>query len=300
MSRTPSDWRARGRDIELLDGRIFTVSLGPPGPAAAVEPVMVLHGFPLSSWTFAEAADLLARARPVVLFDFLGFGYSAKPTDGGYSVFEQADLTVAVARALGLTRVHVWSHDMGASVATELLARRERGLLPFDIVSLMLMAGGVYVEMSRPTLGQSLLMTRAGPALVRLAGDNQTIFAKQLRRTFAKPPAPQVLEDIWSLHVREDGAARMPSTIRFMHDRRRFRQRWVGALHRLDIPTLIGWGSADPVTPLAVGERLARETPGAELKVWPDLGHQPHLEDARQVAETASAFFHRVDTAHRG
>ena len=94
--------------------------------------------------------------------DFLGFGWSDKPPELAYSLFEQADATVAIAKALGLTRVHLWAHDMGTSVATELLARRERGNLPFEIASLVLMNGSVHIEMAQLTLGQRLLKTPLG------------------------------------------------------------------------------------------------------------------------------------------
>lgn len=62
------------------------------------------------------------------------------------------------------------------------------------------------------------------------------------------------------------------------------------ALHRLDIPAMIAWGAADPVTPLPIGEHLARETPGAGLTVWPGLGHRPQLEDPALVAEAVAEF----------
>ena len=64
---------------------------------------------------------------------------------------------------------------------------------------------------------------------------------------------------------------------------------------RVDMPAMIGWGAADPVTPLASGERLARETPGAELTTWPGLGHYPQLEDPAQVADAVAAFLRRAD-----
>jgi len=293
---TPAQWLARGRHLELADGRIFAVDLVPREPRTpGAGPVLILHGYPVSSWSFADAAELLARERRVVLFDLLGFGFSAKPADAAYSVFEHADVAIAVARTFGLSRVHIWAHDMGASVATELVARRERGLLPFEIASLALMNGGIYVEMSRPTLGQRMLMSRAGPALSRLAGRSRTIFLSQMRRTFGRQPAPGQLESIWAMQSRDDGVFRMPATIRFMQERARFRRRWIGALRRIDLPVLVGWGASDPVTPLAVAERLARETPGSELVAWPGLGHYPQVEDPPQVAAAVAAFMTRVE-----
>src|SRR5438105_2503959 len=132
-------WRARGKLIDTLDGRVWTGSAGGDANASASAiPVLVLHGFPTSSWEFAPLVDLLAPRRRVVFFDFLGYGLSEKPREFGYSLMEQADVVVEVSRAFNLEKVHLFAHDMGTSVATELLARAERSLLPFDLASFTL------------------------------------------------------------------------------------------------------------------------------------------------------------------
>jgi pimeloyl-ACP methyl ester carboxylesterase len=283
MTVTPEEWRKRGKHIALRDGDIFVVDL--PGPGV---PVLVLHGFPTSSWDFAAAATHLhGKGRRVVLF---GFGFSDKPHDAGYSLFEQAEIAIAVARDLRLTRVHLWAHDMGTSVATELLALRERGLLPFEIASITLMNGSVHIDMANPTLGQRILKSPLGPAFARLS--RKSIFEQQMRSIFAPqhPPSTADLEGMWSLVTRADGQLRLPSTIRYMEERVRFRRRWIGALERLDLPMLVAWGELDPVAKLAIGERLARETPGADLTTWPDLGHYPQVEAPDRVADLVDEF----------
>lgn len=290
MNVTPEAWRARGRIVDTRDGRIFAVELGTGGGV----PVLVLHGFPTSSWDFAEAADALAASgRRVVLFDFLGFGFSDKPHDAGYSLFEQAEIAIAVARACGIGRAHLWAHDMGTSVATELLALRERDRLPFDVASVVLMNGSVHVEMAEPTIGQRLLKSPAGPAFARFA--RHPIFVAQLRRVFAQAPDDAVLDGMWSLLAREDGQLRLPMIIRYMEERVRFRRRWIGALERIDLPVLVAWGAKDPVAKMAIGERLARETPGADLVSWDDLGHYPQIEQPARVASAVAEFLARVE-----
>ena len=53
----------------------------------------------------------------------------------------------------------------------------------------------------------------------------------------------------------------------------------MGALKRLDLPTLLLWARRDPVAVPAIAKGLAERIPGAEL-VWLDeLGHYPMLED---------------------
>jgi pimeloyl-ACP methyl ester carboxylesterase len=276
-------WRALGRHIDTPDGRVFTAELGKGDP-----PVLVLHGFPTSSWDFAAVASLLGSRR-LLLFDFLGSGYSDKPVRHAYSLFEQAEVAIAVARAAGVSRAHVWAHDMGTSVATELLARRERGLLPFDIESLVMMNGSVFIEMAHLTAGQKLLKTRLGPLFAAL--NSRWSFKRQLRRVFARPPSEAELDGMWELVARDDGARRLPQLIRYVGERYRFADRWTRALERFDRPALVAWGKRDPVAVFPIAERLARTIPGAQLVPFEELGHYPQVEDPVRVAATVDAFW---------
>jgi pimeloyl-ACP methyl ester carboxylesterase len=291
---TPEQWRTRGSEIVTPDGRIFVVDLAAPN---AETPILVLHGFPSSSWDFADAAASVAAHRRVVLFDFLGFGLSDKPEDAGYSLFEQAEVAIAVARHAKLTRVHLWAHDMGTSVATELLALRERGLCPFEIASVTLMNGSVHVEMASLTAGQLLLRSPLGDTFARLAG--KRVFATQMRRIFARPITDDTVDGMWSFLSRADGTLRLPKIIRYIEERVRFRRRWIGALERLDVPVLVAWGAKDPVAVVAIGERLANETPGAQMIRWEDLGHYPQMEDPLRVGSDVEQFI-RKSEAHDG
>jgi len=289
---SPEAWRARGREITIPDGRVFVVDL--PAPNADT-PVLVLHGFPSSSWDFAEAATRLAARRRVVLFDFLGFGLSDKPEDHGYSLFEQAEVAIAVAAHAKISRLHVWAHDMGTSVATELLARRERGLLPFEIASVTLMNGSVHVEMAHLTAGQIALKSPVGDLFARFAGTRR-VFGAQLKRIFARPLAEETIDAMWSLLSRADGHLRLPKTICYIEERARFRRRWIGSLERVDLPVLVAWGAKDPVAVMAIGERVAAAVPNAELVRWEDLGHYPQMEDPDRVAAEVEAFLARCDS----
>lgn len=286
-------WRKRGKYIDVPEGRVFVVDAAGPGTDAKATPVLVLHGFPTSSWDFAEVIALAARHRRVVIFDFLGFGFSDKPKDAGYALFEQADVAVLVARACGLSRVHVWAHDMGTSVATELCARRERGLLPFDMASLVLMNGSVHIEMASLTIGQHLLLSPVSGLFARLS--TKRVFSAQMRRIFGRAPRQEELDGMWELLSRDDGARRLPAIIQYVHERTRFRRRWIGALERLDVETAIGWGTKDPICALAIAEQLAREIPRSELTLWDSLGHYPQVEDPALVEATVSAFWRRLE-----
>ena len=286
-------WRARGRTIPTRDGSLWV--LDEPGSDPAATPALLLHGFPSSAFDFARAIEALGapRRRRIVTLDFLGYGLSDKPVDYGYSLFEQADSLLAVARAVGLTRAHVWAHEMGTSVTTELLARRARGLLPLDLASVTLMNGSVHIELAHLTPGQQLLRSPLGPAFARLS--RRSTFGAQVRRTFARAPDRETVDAMWQLLARADGAARMAQTIRYIEERHRFHRRWIGALEVCDVPALVAWGRRDPVAVIAIAEQLAREIPGARFETWDDLGHWPQIEDPARVAATVCAFWNGLE-----
>jgi pimeloyl-ACP methyl ester carboxylesterase len=63
-----------------------------------------------------------------------------------------------------------------------------------------------------------------------------------------------------------------------------------GTLPRLKAPTLLIWGSKDPIMEEDVRQSLRNALPNAQVKIFDGLGHNPFWEDPRAVAETVNAF----------
>ena len=266
---------------------LFVLDTGPRDDEALV----VLHGFPTSSYDWHAALPFLGERR-VVLFDFVGFGLSEKPVAFSYSLHEQADLTLGVLRELGVRRAHVAAHDMGTSVACELAARRARGLLPIELVSLVLMNGSVHIELAHLTPSQRVLLGPAGALFSRVASER--LFRAQLRRILGRPVSGAELEAMWAGMRYRDGTARLAQSIGYVRERWQFAHRWVGALERWDRPCLVLWGPRDPVAVLAIAERLAAETPAARLELLDGLGHYPQLEDPEATGSAIRRFHESV------
>ncbi|MEM9461277.1 MAG: alpha/beta hydrolase [Myxococcota bacterium] len=299
-------WRARGQWLDVLGLKIFVVEAGPDQGAAGgtgggtgerrTTPLVVLHGFPTSSHDFEPALAVLAAERRVVLLDFPGFGLSAKPRDYSYSLLEQAEVAVAVWRRLGLTRAHVLAHDYGTSVATELLARRERDLLPFEIETLTLCNGSVHIELAQLALTQQVLRRPVvGPALARLF--REQFFVGRMRRILGSPRAIDRarLAAMWQGVRESNGHERIPAISRYLDERTRFWSRWIGALRRFDRPTHVLWGRRDPIAVPAIAEALHDDVEGSALTWLDNLGHYPMLEDPRAWSEAVTGFLARYD-----
>ncbi len=173
---------ARAWPIEQFRDRDIHVYKRP----GAGPPLVLLHGFPSSSFDWRKFLDA-ERERPVVAFDFLGFGLSEKPTDHTCTVAWQADLAEEmVRRHLDGGPSFVVAHDMGTSVATELMARDVEGTLEIDIAGALLFNGSIVLERESLTRSQRLLRGPLGPLAARLA--NERVF----RREFGPSSRPTI------------------------------------------------------------------------------------------------------------
>ena len=178
----------------------MTPPLPPLPPTAIGRPLLVfLHGFPSSSYDFVPL--LAALGDPDALsFDFLGFGLSEKPRDHTYSLLWQADLAEQlVARHGGGRPVLLVAHDMGTSVATELLARDVAGRLGFELAGALLFNGSIVLDRARLTWVQRLLRSPLGPLAARLSSEQ--LFRRQFSGLFSEqhPIGETELADQWAL-----------------------------------------------------------------------------------------------------
>jgi len=91
------------------------------GPADAPA-VVLLHGFPASSFMFRNLVPLLADRYRVIAPDHLGFGLSDAPPAGefDYSFDALAGLTAGLLDQLGITRYAMYVQDYGAPVGWRL------------------------------------------------------------------------------------------------------------------------------------------------------------------------------------
>jgi pimeloyl-ACP methyl ester carboxylesterase len=121
-------WVAEGHYQTFEGLQVFVHSSGPKPKDG--RGVLVLHGFPGSSWDWKGVAAVADKKARVVVPDMLGFGHSAKPKKGtykdNYSLMRQADLYESIAKQEGLTNVILVAHDMGQTVGAEICDHCER------------------------------------------------------------------------------------------------------------------------------------------------------------------------------
>jgi pimeloyl-ACP methyl ester carboxylesterase len=273
-------WSRAGELVELGPRRIFVREQLGEGT-----PVLFLHGYPSSSYDWRSVLDRL-DGRHLLMFDFLGFGLSEKPRDHVYSLNGQADL---VQRLADGRRMALVAHDMGTSVATELLARDLEGKLPFELASVLLFNGSMVLEAASLTISQKILRSRVGPLAARLS--NERSFRLQFGRIFsaAHPLTPEEAADQWSLLAHNGGHRILDKLTYYLHERIEYAPRWHGALGDWPGNLSLAWAGRDPVCTERVLQAVLALRPRAPLTRWADLGHYPQLEDPSSVAAVIEA-----------
>lgn len=266
-------WGRRGHPEQFRGQRIHCFHQPGEGPL-----LLLLHGFPTCSYDWRELIELLPGRR-ILAFDFLGFGLSDKPRDHDYSLAWQADLTAELVRRHGGGPVQLVAHDMGTSVATELLARDVDGTAGIDLTEAVLFNGSMIIERASLTPGQKLLRSRLGPVFVHLSSGR--FFRQQLGSVFGKghPMSAEDGEDQWALMKYRGGNRIADKLIVYTFERARHADRWHGAIRDWPKPLAFVWGMQDPVATTHVLDGLRDLRPAAPVIELPDLAHYPQVED---------------------
>lgn len=295
---TLEEWQKAGRSFDHDGTSVFYRDEG-KGDA-----LLCLHGFPTASWDWARLWPLLTRGFRMIAPDMIGFGFSDKPADRDYTIGGQTDMIEALMAKLGVSRVHILAHDYGDTVAQELLARQlERGGPGggLELASVCLLNGGLFPEATRPMLIQRLLAGPLGKVVGQLA--NPGVFKASLASVFApqlRPPAAE-FDGYWRLFSNKGGTRVAHRLIGYMGERRRHRERWVGALRDAAVPVRLVIGAVDRISGPGVAERYAEIVPDADIVRLPRVGHYPQIEDTGGVLAAFLAFHgERVGRASGG
>jgi pimeloyl-ACP methyl ester carboxylesterase len=274
-----ADWEARGRRLRasgpaLAETEVFVVDA--PARADELEPLVVVHGFPTSSFDFAHLLEELSARRRVVLVDLPGFGLSDKP-DVAYTVAASADAVASAVDQLGLDSFALLSHDMGDTVVGELLARQIAGEWDVEVTRRVVTNGSIYIQMAQLTDGQLLLLSLPDERAAQ--GPGPELLAASLVATLAPAHADVDMGAHAELQCWQGGDALLARTIRYIEERRANESRFTGAIEAHPADLHIVWGPLDPIAVAPMAERLLAARPDATLTWIDGAGHYPQVEE---------------------
>ena len=237
-------------------------------------PVVLIHGFAGSAFSWRYWAQDLARDHSVILVDLKGHGSAPAPRDGRYSPADQADLVYRHLVHESLSDVTLVGHSMGGAVAL-LVALRCLDQGEARVSRMALVAGAAFPQPLPPFIKMA-----RGPLsrmVVRLVPKRRLV--RRILRSIVHDPAgvseSQVLGYSEPLRRPEHQIAILETAAQLVpEDPEAVTSRYA----EIHLPTLLLWGDHDRVVPLWVGERLAEVLPNATLRVLEDCGHLPPEE----------------------
>jgi pimeloyl-ACP methyl ester carboxylesterase len=108
------------RYLTIDSTRVFYREAGKPGAPV----LLLLHGFPASSFMFRDLMARLSERFHIIAPDYPGFGYSdAPPDDVAYTFDYLADIMSRFTGQLGLKTYAIYMQDFGGPVGFRLASR---------------------------------------------------------------------------------------------------------------------------------------------------------------------------------
>ena len=248
-------------------------------------PAMVLiHGFASSTLVWSKVFLKLAAAGfRVIALDMLGYGYSAKPRTGEYTIDSQAKLLTRLLDALGIQRAIVVGSSYGGAVAATCALDYP------DRVEQLILVG--TVNNNRPLAFMLMRLFGSpvfGDVVSPLLIGSRRLLRQRMKRVYDRHS--------WVLDERRVDARHLPLRAASTHRAiiRTVRgwdaERISRDAHLISQPTLLIWGETDREIPVADGERLHAEIPGSRLIVFSNCGHLPHEEYPEAFVEVVADF----------
>ncbi|PXW81716.1 pimeloyl-ACP methyl ester carboxylesterase [Nitrosomonas sp. Nm84] len=234
------------------------------------DPVLLIHGFGASSYSWRHIIEPLARKYRVITVDLKGFGESPKPRDDLYSVYEQAKLVRNFILENDLHNLHIVGHSYGGGVAlvTSIYLSTSH---PHLQKSLVLIDSIAYPQ-DLPDFIEILATPILGPLVIYATPNTLQVKSLLKKVYFNDALIPQNAIDHYAGNLDKPNAkyATLTSARQMLPtDLQQFSDNYAN----LTIPTLIIWSRNDEIIPLAIGERLHKNLPNSRLVVLSDVGH---------------------------
>jgi pimeloyl-ACP methyl ester carboxylesterase len=251
------------------------------------EPVVLVHGFGASTYSWRKVIPAIAESHRVVAIDLNGFGYTQRPpARAAYTREAQAQLVLGTLDALSIDRAHVVGHSYGGGITLYLAFQHPERFRTM-----------VLVDSSAPTYPND----RRSRAAAFRPLDNLLV-----RLFFLRPGT--VRRSL--LHSFRDGSLITPELVQAYLDRLAI-EGATGAfygltapapagatveLDRIAVPTLVVWGAHDTLVAPELGRRAAARLPHAEFVLLDQSGHLPMEEEPEAFLRALLPFLER----HRG
>lgn len=244
-------------------------------------PVVLIHGFAGSIYTWRKLVPLLAVDHTVYTIDLLGFGLSDKPANADYSLESYGRQIVAALAGLKLSNVTLIGHSMGGVVAAYASLNDVEGR-----IGRLALIGANFYRRNRPSIPPFFPL----PRLLARRFYSPDGRANSLRRCYANPAA--LTDEVLAAYL---APTRIPGAVQALTAffATPGPDTYAGLPARLRRPTMVIWGAQDKLWPLVDAHKLQADISGAELEIIYSAGHMVQEEQPKELAKMLRGFIAR-------
>ncbi len=281
--KVPNTWKYK---IEKDNRKIDNINLY-ARVAGEGKPIVMLHGFGTSSFSFRFIIPSLAKKYKVFAIDLKGFGDSPKPKDGAYSVYDQAMLVSKFIKDHNLKDIILVGHSFGGGVALSLAL-----LEPNNIKAMILLDSAAYRQklpsmirwLNIPILGKTGFYLLPAELETKEAYNYAFFDDKKIPEDSVKELAKKLKLENARYAFCQTAKSMIPDDIDDISK----------LYNTITIPTLLLWGNDDIVVKKSIGKRLHKNLSNSVLKIIPNCGHMPHEERPEETLNLIFSFLKNI------
>jgi pimeloyl-ACP methyl ester carboxylesterase len=230
-------------------------------------PVLLIHGFPLSSAIWIQQQNGLSDHCRVITPDLRGYGQSPAP-DGVHTMDTHAGDVLALMDSLGLRKAVIIGHSMGGYVTLAMWKLAPERFLALGLVDSQAIDDSEEVSQGRFQLADEVFQRGSQAAVAAMLphlfsptlDEDETGIIEQVRTIIANTRSSGLIASLKGMAARPD---------------------MTKALATLTVPTLIMTGDKDSIIPPYRSDAMAAIVPNVMLVNIEDAGHLPMLEQPR-------------------
>ncbi len=247
-------------------------------------PVVLIHGFCSSTYSFRLLAPLLARYHRVFALDLNGFGYTQRPHNpDAYDLDGQAELVRATLDRLDLDKVDLVGHSFGSVVAHRVAEMQPRRVGRLVLISPATSVAPMPLAMRFPPARYLMY------PFLRLYLSSPRRYQSLLEDAFHKPDMPRLADsEVYRNQLLVEGLSDA-----YHGFGRAMNAKMTSVLPAGDLlrqPILIVAGQHDKLVPLATIRSSTTHLRKAKLVVFDDCGHSAPEEAPDKTARVIERF----------
>ncbi len=257
--------------VEVNGARIHVVLQGQG------QPVLLVHGYPLSGELFARNRAALSRNHQVITMDLRGFGKSTAPANDAGSLQTYAKDALGVLDALKVQKAVIGGMSMGGPIVFEMYREapeRFSGMILIDTI-----ANPASIVEQHIWKGMAQKAVTFGPQ--SLVGE----LLKDMLTGQTRMNMPQQAAFLGSIVKQATVAADVAGAMVLAN-----RPDSLPTLKTITVPTLIIEGLEDTVYPPEISMKMQQNIAGSRLVIIPGAAHAATYEKAAAVNAAMLSF----------